>query len=267
MSVDAIKKFLQDAEHYPDNTMVTIGDQQVPISSLRQLNAAEREQLSNAMKANEDTRKQLDVDRGKIVDLAKKAQEAYNAAEEARAKAGQPPVTPGANPFDDPWLAPVKKELEVRDAKLAAILEENKKLQSTLAQAATIFAEDRWDREFDHLDFGKREKKPTRQELLDFATKEKLVDRHGFPSITKAWEKMSEVDRIEAIRQEAMEKGREEGRMAAIASRIPAPGVPGPGQAPTMPRVNPNAGDLGDLYADALKDPELRALLEQLPQA
>jgi len=32
-----------------------------------------------------------------------------------------------------------------------------------------------------------------------------------------------------------------------------------------MPKVNPNAGELGDLYADAIKDPELRALLEQLP--
>jgi len=267
MSVDTIKKLLLDTEHMPDNTPVRIGETEVPLSSLRQLSAAERSQLADAIKANEERATKLEADRSKVVDLARKAQEAYTAAEEARAKAGTPAAAAaGADPFDDPWLSPVKKALADRDAKLQATEAQLKQLLNTVTQAATIFAEDRWDREFASVDFGKREKKPTRDELLKFATDNKLLDRHGFPSIRAAWDKMSEADRLEAIKQEALERGREEGRMAALANRIPAPGVPGPGQAPAMPRaVNPNTDVLGDLYQETIKDPELRALLEQLP--
>jgi len=266
MSVDAIKKWLQDVEHLPDNTQVTIGDQQVPLASLRQLNAAEREQLSNAMKANEDKSKELDGQRAKVIDLAQKAQAAHDAAQEALKKAAAaPPPNPSQDPFSDPWLAPVKAALEQRDKTLTELQNMHKQMLDTVRNAATIFAEDRWDREYSTLNFGKREKKPTRDELLKVATDQKLVDRHGMPSISKAWDEMSKADREQAIREEEREKGREEGRMAALASRVPMPGVPGPGQAPQMPkRISPDSDILGDLAGEAIKDPELRALIEQV---
>lgn len=266
MSVDAIKKFLENAKDYPDGTMVTIGETQVPLGSLRQLNATERQQLADGIKANSEREADLSKRQELVVDLAKKAQAAYNAAEEARAKAGttEPRVTPGADPFEDPWLAPVKKALGERDAKIATLTEQLKQAVTVVANAATTFSEDRWDRQYREIDFGKREKKPTRDEVLKFATANKIVDRHGLPSVSLAWDKMSEADRLDEMRKTEREKGREEGRQEAIASRIPPPNVPGPGQAP-LPRINTAAGDLGDLYADAIKDPELRALIEQLP--
>jgi hypothetical protein len=46
---------------------------------------------------------------------------------------------------------------------------------------------------------------------LKFANENKLVDRHGLPSLRNAWDKMSEADRLEDLRKEAMEKGRERG--------------------------------------------------------
>lgn len=265
MSVDAIKKFLDDVQNHPDNTMVNIGGTEVPLGSLRQLNASERTAIADRMKKIETDEADIKTRQAKIVDLAQKAQAAYNAAEEARAKAGAAPTKPadGNDPWADPWLAPVKGALDARDKAIEALKAELLSSKNSLAQAATIFAEDRWDREFQGLDFGKREKKPTRQELLDKATSEKLVDRHGFPSITKAWEEMSKGDRLDEIKKAEFERGVAEGKNAAMASRIPAPGVPGPGQGPApLPKATSN-GDLGDIYGEAMKDPELRAILEQ----
>ena len=266
MSTDAIKKFLEDSAHYPDTTPIKFGEVEIPLGSLRALNAAERTALSDRMKAVEAQETDLKGRQTKIVELATKAQQAWEAVQEAhKAAAAAPPAKPGENPFDDPWLQPVKNAFSERDKKIEDLTNQLKQTLTTVGQAATIFAEDRWDREYASLDFGKREKKPTRQELIDFATKEKLNDRHGLPSVAKAWEKMSEADRLEDIREKARQEGIEQGRAQALASRIPPPGVPGPGQAPQLPKVNPNAGDLGDLYAEAIKDPELRALIEQLP--
>jgi len=264
MSKDLIKKFLEDSEHYPDTTMIKIGDQEVPLSSLRALNADERTQLSDAIKRNQETQAALEGQRKTVVDLATKAQQAYEAAEAARAKASAPPA-PSQDWRNDPWFQPIAKEIEERDKKLAQATEALTQLTNTVRNAATIWAEDRWDRDYSGIDFGKREKKPTREELVEFATKNNLVDRHKIPSVRAAWEKMSEADRLEDLRKAEFEKGREAGRMETLAARVPQPGVPGAGM-PPAPKSGPGSDVLGDLYSEAVKDPELRALIEQLPQ-
>jgi|SRR5580692_1978156 DNA repair exonuclease SbcCD ATPase subunit len=263
--MDDIKKFLEDKQNHPDNTPVRIGDTEIPLGSLRQLNASERQTLSERLKGIETKETELNQRQAQVVDLAQKAQQAYNAAEEARKVATTRQADPGSDPFNDPWLQPVKTALSERDKKLEEFSNMVKGLQSTIGQAATIWAQDRWDREYDSLNFGKREKKPTRDELLKFAQEQKLVDRHGMPSVREAWNKMSEADRLEEARKEAIEKGREEGRMEAMAARVTAPGVSGMGQAPMGKEkpITPNTDILGDLYGDAIKDPELRALIEQ----
>jgi hypothetical protein len=263
MSVDQIKKFLEDAQGYPDTTMVRIGDTEVPLGSLRSLNKGEREQLATAIKTNDDKARELDERQKKVIELAGKAQAAYDAAQAAAAKANATPPNPSNDPFSDPWLAPVKKELDGRDKTINELQNTVKQLSTVIQNAATIWSEDRWDREFTNLDFGKREKKPSREELIKFATENKLFDRHGIPSVRAAWDKMSETDRLEELRKSEFEKGREAGRMEQMASRIPPPGVAGPGMPVNPPKAAP--GELGDLYGEAIKDPELRALIEQLP--
>ena len=266
MSVDAIKKFLDGAAEFPDNTPIRIGETEIPLGSLRQLNASERNTLSERLKGVEAKETELNTRQATIVDLAQKAQQAYAAAEEARKSATTRQTDPGADPFADPWLAPVKTALSERDKKLEEVTNLLKGLQTTVGQAATVWAQDRWDREFDTLNFGKREKKPTRDELLKFAQENRINDRHGLPSIRGAWEKMSETDRLAELSSQEREKGREEGRMEALAARVTAPGVSGPGQAtPDLARkpITPDTDILGDLYANAMKDPELRAMIEQ----
>ncbi len=266
MSVDAIKKFLESATEYPDNTPITIGDQQIPLGSLRQLNASERTALTERIKQIETKETELNTRQQNIVDLAQKAQQAYAAAEEARKTATAPVVTNTADPFSDPWLAPVKAALEERDKKYGNVTDEIKKLQGIVGQAATVFMKREWQREYDGLNFGKREKKPTKDELLKFAQENKITDSDGMPSIREAWNKMSETDRMDELRKEAMEKGREEGRMEAMAARVTAPGVSGMGQPPAdfgKKRITADTDVLGDLFAESMKDPELKAMIEQ----
>lgn len=264
MSADAIKKFLEDTQNHPDSTVVKIGDTEVPLGSLRQLNASERQSLSDRIKATETKESELNTRQQSIVDLAQKAQAAYAAAEEARAKATQRQPDPSADPFADPWLAPVKSALTDRDKKIEQLETLAKSLQTTLGQAATVFMKREWQREYDGLNFGKRDKKPTRDDILKYAQENKIVDGDGMPSVRLAWDKMSETDRLEDARKEALEKGREEGRLEALASRFTPPGVPGMGHGPSpVKKLTPDTDVLGDLYGDALKDPELRALIEQ----
>ena len=261
MSKDQVKKFLEGVTEYPDATMVKIGDQEFPLGSIRALNADERSAFSDGIKRKEA---ELDSQRKTVVELAQKAQQAYDAAEEARKKAGTPPA-PGQTWKDDPWFQPIAKELEARDSKLSEYQKAIDSLTTTVRNAATIWAEDRWERDYGSLDFGKRDKKPTREELIEFATKNNLVDRHKIPSVRAAWEKMSEADRLDDLRKSEFEKGREAGRMETLAARVPQPGVPGAGM-PPAPKSGPGSDVLGDLYSEAVKDPELRSLIEQLPQ-
>lgn len=264
MSADAIKKFLEDTQGHPDATPIKIGDTEIPLGSLRQLNASERQSLSDRLKQVETKEADLNTRQQSIVELAQKAQAAYQAAEEAKAKAGQRTVESSADPFADPWLVPVKAAFTERDKKLEEQAALIKNLTATLGQAATVFMKREWQREYDGLNFGKRDKKPTREDILKYAQENKIVDGDGMPSVRLAWDKMSETDRLEETRREAQEKGREEGRMEAMASRFTPPGIPGMGQGPQpTKKLTPDTDVLGDLYGDALKDPDLRALIEQ----
>ncbi len=134
-----------------------------------------------------------------------------------------------------------------------------------VVNASTIWQEDRWDAQYNRIDFGKRDKKPTRDELIAFAKENNLLDRHKLPSIQAAWDKFSEADRLEETRKAEFERGRVAGQQEALVNRIPQPGIPGPGiSGGPAPRVAPGGDVLGDLYAEASKDPELRELMAQV---
>jgi hypothetical protein len=264
---DELKKFLENSKDYPDATPIKIGDVEVPLGSLRSLNATERQTLQERMKGVEATEKELTTKQATILDLANKAQAAYAAAEEARKAVGERKVEPGTDPFADPWLAPVKEAFSTRDKKLEEYAGQIKKLTDTLTTIAAIGADDRWDREYESIDFGKREKKPARDEILKYAMDNNIIDRHKMPSIRKAWEQMSAADREADKVKQAEERGRELGRQEALAARVPPPGVAGPGQMPPNAKTAAERSTLPDLYQESLKDSELRSLLEQISSA
>jgi hypothetical protein len=269
MSKDVIKKLLENAQQYPDTTVVRFGDTEVPLGSLRALNADDRADLNAAIEANTKRTKELEARQAEILDLASKAEGTFRSAEELRKTAEARAAAAGgnapANPWDDPWLKPVDQRFAGTAKELADMKELLKTTLQAVGKAATVFSEDRWDSQYQTIDFGKREKKPSRQELIDYAKTNNLTDRHGLPSIAAAWHKMSEPERLDQVRLEAEARGRELGRQEAVASRIPQPNVPGPGMSGAPPKVDPATGDLGDLFAKTMADPELRALVEGLP--
>lgn len=261
MSKDLIKKFLAGASEHADTTEVKIGDQVVTLGDLRSLNSEERTDLSTKIK-------EAETNRAKALDIANKAQgifDQYQSKLAALPANTAPAAASGTDPFADPWLAPVKKALEDRDKATAELKDMLKTVVTIVGNAANTFSEDRWDREYAGINFGKREKRPTRDELIEFAKTNNLVDRHKLPSVTAAWDKMNQADREDEMKKAEFEKGRDAGRMETLANRLPPPGVPGPGPAPLPKPGVPGNGELGDLYVEALKDPELRALMEQLP--
>lgn len=268
MSKDVIKKFLADTANHPDTTMVKIGDTEVPLGSLRALNSDDRAELETAMKDVNTRRTEVEAKTKEVLEMSTRAQSVYQSAtdlqrqleDKIKAAGGG-----GANPWDDPWLKPVNERLTAREKEIADLKEMLKTTIGAVSRAATIFADDRQEMEYSRIDWGKREKKPTRDEILKFATDNKITDRHGMPSIAGAWHKMSEGDRLDQIRLEAEAKGRELGRQEALASRMPQPGIPGAGMSGALPKVDLNRGDLGDLYAESLKDPELRSMIQELP--
>jgi multidrug efflux pump subunit AcrA (membrane-fusion protein) len=267
-----LDKFLEDSKTYGDNTPVRIGDTEVPLGSLRQLNAAERQRLADAVKQNEARQQELTKEREQVMNMAGKAQQAYQTAQEtiAKAQAAIPAPQPSNNPFDDAWLQPVDKRLsplEKEVAELKKLMQEGFKQRDTqFNNIATVWSEDRWDGQYRGLgpDFQKREKKPTKEEIVKYATENRIYDRWGIPDVRAAWEKMNEADRLEELRKSEYERGRLAGRQEHLAARVPPPGVPGAG-APPGPVGRPNPGELGDLYSEAIKDPELRAMIEALP--
>ena len=264
--MDPLKQFLEDSAKYPDATVVTIGEVQVPLGSLRALNSSERTTLAERLKAAEATEKANKERETKLVDLATKTQKVYDeyTARVAAAPNGTPDKNNQADPWADPWLAPVKTALEARDAKAAELAKKLEEATKTIANAATIWAQDRWDRQYESINFGTREKKPTQDELIKYATENNLLDRQRIPSVTAAWTHMTAGEREAELKKAEFERGREAGRAESLAARITPPGAAGPGVPPPVPvRIKPGEGDLGDLYGEALKDPELKALLEQ----
>ena len=263
---DALKKFLEDNTQFTDATEVRIGNEVTTLGDLRSLNSEERTQLSTALKTAGERQTEIEKRQGEISALAVKAQQAYEAAEEARSRAAsqQTRVEPGADWREDPWAKPIAKEIAERDKKYVELATKLDTMIKIVGNAANIFSEDRWEREYSSINFGNREKKPTLEDLKKFASDQGIKDRHGIPSVRAAWEKMSEADRLKDLEMAAFERGKDAQRAESMAARMPAPGVPGPGMSGTIPKVDPTKGELGDLYAEANKDPELRALMEQM---
>jgi hypothetical protein len=264
-----LQEILANREQYADNLNITIGEAQVPLGSLRDLTAAEQSRLTNLIKATDETKRDAESRLQTAIETARKAEEAYAAAQEMKRTAGIATPPPGTNPLDDPFFTPIRGEFDKRDKSIAELKEELKKAINMATNMGTIGLEDRWDNQYSSLNFSvlpKDKPKPTRQELINFATQNKLIDRHNIPSIGRAWEEMSKSYSLDAERVKARQEGIEEGRRMSLAASVQQPGSSGPAPLAGSPKYT-NGDVLGDLTSEALKDPEIRGMMEQLQRA
>ena len=257
-----LNEILKDKEKYPDTMTVKFGEVDMPLGSLRQSSASEREQLQAAIKQNQDREKEISARELRAVKLSGDAEQTYERLK-ALEESAKHPAAPSADIWSDPFLAALKPEFEKRDQTVAGMQAENKKLVAALTQALAINMDERWDSQYNSIQFGKAAKKPTREELLKFAQENNILDKHKLPSVSRAWEEMSKTERLAQSTEEARQQGIEEGRRLQMASRVMPPGVPGAGPLPSgNGKLNP--GELPDLLTESQKDPHLRALIDSI---
>jgi len=258
------EEVIADSTKFPDNLEIEVAGTKIPLGSLRAVNKAERDRLSAEISTVSKERENLTAKQNEALRLA---QEAATIKEQIEADAARrQQVNTGADPFEtDPFYAPVSKKLQgLQDKydktmqKLEAAVEN---LNKTTTSMASIWAEDRWDSEYEQITHSvpedKRSAIPSRKELLEFAAKEKILDRHNLPSIRKAWEKKTEAQRMTETAEEARQKGIEEGKRMAFAARIPKPSTvqTGSGGAPVL-------DDWNKLTDVALADPEIARIIQ-----
>jgi hypothetical protein len=261
MSKDLIKKLLQDATAYSDEAEVTIAGQKVSLGDLRALSADERKTVNDKIA-------EVNAMREDVVKAGRQAQQAYDAAQKVIADQAATTTAGGSggadNPWEkEPWLAPVDKRFKEYEKKIEEQNTLLKQLSVIVGNGMSAFSQNRWDDEYKAIDWGKTPRK-TRDEMIEYAKTNNLLDRNNLPSISRAFDHITAPDRQKQHDDEILEKGRQRGLAESLAARLPQPNVPGPGISTPIPKIPANGDVIGDLWGDANKDPELRTLIEQL---
>lgn len=262
----AFTDILGNLASYPDAYEFAVGDQKVTLGEVRA--EAKRQQTAYAAQEANLTR-----ERNEVKELATKAADLLSKAQplaEAGARTEAKPAT--ADEFDsDPWWEPVRKQFSTRLTPLEAQLKDamakidlqNKTLEkAALVFGKRVFRED-YERSKGALKGDKYKDWRDPEKLANYAAQHQLVDELGFPSIEKAVSEITKEDELDRIRQEAYERGKNEGksaqRMAGMARPSSASGkggAPSKGLDPTK-----NFEDLGD---EVMSDPDLSKMLSEL---
>lgn len=257
-----VEDILKDDKTFTDEMELTLGDKKVSLGEIRKLSKSGQEKLATELAAAQ-------YDRRSATELATKAADLVAKLEEAATRTAQP--NRGETDEDDfetnNWWTPVRKRMTALEAQAKDAQKQAKEALESLTRAATIFAEDRWQREYDsssdRLKKSKEYKEWGVDKVRDYAVQNKIVDRFGFPSVSKAIQEMMKADDLEVIRREEYERGLKEGqnklRMASMTRPSSARG-----RAPEAGKtIDPtkNLEDLGDAVMD---DPELTQMLADL---
>lgn len=253
---------LKDDKNFPDTLELPIGDKKISLAELRSFTKAQQQRVADEMTAAQQTRQLAVRDSEKAAEVLANLQKLQEDASKAVK------VAPDANDdFDtSEWWNPVRKRLSPLEKQYAETQKAIETLTNSLSRAATIFAEDRWDREFesgaDRLKKNKQYADWDQPKVREYAVQNKLVDRHGFPSVSKAIQELTKADELELARQKAREEGLQEGLQRARMSTMSRPtSHSGKRSAGAVIDPTKNLEDLGDAVMD---DPELTKMLADL---
>ena len=253
-----IEDILKDEKTYPDTLELPVGNDKIPLGTIRA-----------TYKAVATEREQLGRDRQVVVDLATKAADLQAKLDQqlADAAAGSSRrAAPTDDDFDtDPFFAPVRKRLDPIQKLAEELKTSNEQLAKSVANAATIWARDRWEgqlsRNRDRLKGDKYKQYQDVESLLKYATEHRILDSYGFPSVEMAIGKLTEADTLEAKSNEAYERGLKEGQMKA---RIASMGRPTSASGPKTEESSVGKRGLEGLGDDVANDPEIMEMLSQL---
>lgn len=257
MNFDELLAIVKDI---PDETEFELAGKKLRAADLKGLTSAEK---AAAAKVLSDANSQK-------AQAAKDAEQAATILAELQ-KLQTTPAPKGNEGEDDwetnNWWTPARKQLAARDEKIKGLTDTITKLNTAFSNAATMFAQDRWERQYaagqERLKRSAKAKDMTFDQVRDHAVNNKLLDAMGFPDVGKAIADLTREDELAAAISKAREDGIREGQTRARLNATPRP-TSASGVAPKGVRgLDPekNLEDLGDAVAE---DPELMELVAQV---
>ena len=256
-----VEDILKDSKTFTDDMEMTIGDKKIPLGELRSMSKTGQDRLTEQMS-------EAQRDRQSAADLATKAADLVAKLEAAQANNTTRQAPADDDDFDsNNWWTPVRKRLTPIENEQKNLAKQFKDNEAAMQRAAMIFAEDRWEREYEaaspRLKKSKEHKDWTMEKVRDYAVQHKLVDRFGFPSIREATNHLTKADEMQTVRNEEYERGLSEGRTQGRLNVMPRPSTAGSKQGGAAKQINPDRG-FNDLSDVVMEDPELSRMLGEL---
>ena len=256
-----LQTILNDKKTFDDNIEMPIGAQKVTLGQLREMSAKQQRDLSEKISG-------ADRREAEARDTAMKAATLLAELEKARETVVAARSTPNTDEFEkDEFWGPVRSRFTERDKKLETLQQTVEALTNSVKQAASIWAEDRFQSQFEK--FAPRLKKVdqfkewTYEKTRDYAAQNKILDSYGMPSIEKAVMELTKSSDIEDVRKKAYEDGLKEGRTKARLDSMPRPSSASGGR---QPKGKSGVEEMGleALGDDVMNDAELMEQIAEL---
>jgi hypothetical protein len=261
-----LQDILGDSKTFTDDMEMQLGEHKVKLGDLRGLTTRQQKDLSDKLQAATDREKEA-------VQNATKAADIFNnlkkLEEEATASRGKQTTGDDDDFETNNWWTPVRKRMTAQEKQIADAVQQVKTLTESFTKAATMFADERWNNQFERV--GPKLKKVKDYadwdvaKVRDYATKNNLVDQFGFPSVERAVQELTKATDLEEARKQAREEGFREGQQRARLAGQSRPTSATGGKKTGKAAVEEfGLEGLGDDVAD---DPELMEALENARQA
>jgi hypothetical protein len=245
----------------PDDATLTFNGKNITFANLRGLTRKQQTALQAKIDAAAAKEREVSTQQETLIRLTQEAQQIHDRLQQQETTRPAPAAAAGDDAWDsDPFYKPVRERTSKLEKRLDEIADSTKKLTEAMTRSIQTWADDRWEREYDSISVPKGKERPKREDLLKYATDNRLVDRHGMPSVRAAWDKMTAADRQKEIEDAAYERGRQEGEQRARIAAMPQPATMSPGNGRFSGAQAP-LESFDDLTAKALADPELRAVI------
>jgi hypothetical protein len=260
-----LQEILADAKTFTDEMEMSLGDNKVKLGDLRGLTAKQQKDLSDKIQSATDRERTA-------TEMATKASEIYNNLDALQKKALESQPKQPTGDSDDwetnEWWKPARTRLSSFEKQQKETMDKLTTLATAVERAATIWAEDRWNSQYERAAPRLKKNKDYADwdvaKVRDYATTHKLLDGYGFPSIEKAVAELTKANEIEEIKKQAREEGLKEGMNRGRLERMNRPSSASGGRSAGAKKSSVEEHGLEGLGDDVMDDAEL---MEQLAEA
>lgn len=281
MPID-LKAVLADKAKFPDDYVVKIGDESVPLGTLRGLSAETQAALAQQKTDLDRRQAQLMTDIDALRSAQTKTAELYARLQaDATAAVRTNPAADANDPFaaltkaeEDPFLKPIVSAIRAIQSQVNTGLSESlKKIETTQQQMAIGYIQDKIDDNYERLGLTKeQEAKFPVDHLARYANEHKLFTRTGVPDVRKAFKELTAADteaaKIEKARQDGIAEGERKAAEAANKARtvVARPGSPfGLSQPPTALKPGERVQTIDEAVRAAYGDADIWKTIDGQP--